>query len=77
MTPAEKISLFQQAIETVESLSPEEQTILIDIIQNRLKQQRRDELLQAVAESEQDYAQGNVRRGIVADLMAELNEWKP
>lgn len=74
MTPAEKISLFQQAIETVESLSPEEQTILIDIIQNRLKQQRRDELLQAVAESEQDYAQGNVRRGIVADLMAELNE---
>lgn len=74
MTPAEKISLFQQAIETVESLSPEEQTILIDIIQNRLKQQRRDELLQAVAESEQDYAQGNVRRGTVADLMAELNE---
>ncbi|MBE9165242.1 MULTISPECIES: hypothetical protein [Microcoleaceae] len=74
MTPAEKISLFQQAIETVESLSPEEQTILIDIIQNRLKQQRRDELLQEVAESEQDYAQGNVRRGTVADLMAELNE---
>jgi len=74
MTPAKKISLFQQAIETVESLSPEEQTILIDIIQNRLKQQRRDELLQAVAESEQDYAQGNVRRGTVADLMAELNE---
>ncbi|MCY7384826.1 MAG: hypothetical protein LH628_20040 [Microcoleus sp. CAN_BIN18] len=74
MTPAEKISLFQQAIETVESLSPEEQTILIDIIQNRLKQQHRDELLQAVAESEQDYAQGNVRRGTVADLMAELKE---
>ncbi len=74
MTPAEKTSLFQQAIETVESLSPEEQTMLIDIIQNRLKQQRRDELLQAVAESEQDYAQGNVRRGTVADLMAELNE---
>ena len=74
MTPAQKTSLFQQAIETVESLSPEEQTMLIDIIQNRLKQQRRDELLQAVAKSEKDYAQGNVRRGTVADLMAELNE---
>ena len=74
MTPAEKTSLFQQAIETVESLSPEEQTILIEIIQNRLKQPRRDELLQAVAESEKDYAQGNVRRGTVADLMAELKE---
>ena len=74
MTPAQKTSLFQQAIETVESLSPEEQTMLIDIIQNRLKQQRRDELLQAVADSEKDYTQGNVRRGTVADLMAELNE---
>lgn len=74
MTQAEKISLFQKAIETVESLSSEEQIILIDLIQNRIKQQHRDELLQAVAESEKDYAQGNVRRGTVADLMAELEE---
>ncbi|MDF0553312.1 hypothetical protein [Kamptonema sp. UHCC 0994] len=74
MTQAEKTSLFQKAIETVESLSSEEQTILIDIIQNRLKQQRRDELLEAVAESEREYVLGNVRRGTVADLMAELNE---
>ena len=73
MTQAEKTSLFQKAIETVESLSPEEQTILIDVIQNRLKQQHRDELLQAVAEAERDYVQGNVRRGTVADLMAELD----
>jgi hypothetical protein len=74
MTQAEKTSLFQKAIETVESLSSEEQIILIDLIQNRIKQQHRDELLQAVAESEKDYAQGNVRRGTVADLMAELEE---
>ncbi|OCQ93339.1 hypothetical protein BCD67_03605 [Oscillatoriales cyanobacterium USR001] len=74
MTQAEKTSVFQKAIETVESLSPEEQIILINLIQNRLKQQHRDELLQAVAESEKDYAQGNVRRGTVTDLMAELEE---
>jgi hypothetical protein len=74
MTQSEKTSLFQKAIETVESLSSEEQIILIDLIQNRIKQQHRDELLQAVAESEKDYAQGNVRRGTVADLMAELEE---
>jgi hypothetical protein len=74
MTQSEKTSVFQKAIETVESLSSEEQIILINLIQNRLKQQHRDELLQAVAESERDYAQGNVRRGTVTDLMAELEE---
>lgn len=74
MNLAEKTSLFQKAIDTVEALSPEEQNILIDIIQNRLKQQHRDELLKAVAESEKDYEIGNVRRGTVADLMAELDE---
>ena len=74
MTQAEKSSIFQKAIDTVEALSPEEQNMLIEIIQNRLKQQHRDELLKAVAESEKDYELGNVRRGTVADLMAELDE---
>jgi hypothetical protein len=33
-------------------------------------QQRRDELLKEITQAENDYAQGNVRRGSVADLMA-------
>jgi phage-related baseplate assembly protein len=74
MNLAEKTSIFQKAIDTVEALSPEEQNVLIHIIQNRLKQQHRDELLKAVAESENDYEIGNVHRGTVADLMAELDD---
>ncbi|MBN3923759.1 hypothetical protein [Nostoc sp. NMS4] len=70
----EKTSTFQKAIEAVEALDPEAQAILVDIIQKRLKQQRRDDLLKEVAQAESDYAQGNVRRGSVADLMAELDE---
>jgi hypothetical protein len=75
----EKTSTLQKAIEVVETLSIEEQAILIDVIQNRLKQQRRDEILQAVAESRQEYAEGKVRSGSVADLLAELdsrNVWQ-
>lgn len=67
---AEKTSTLQKAIEVVEALSPDEQAILIDIIDKRLKQQRREQLLQEVAESERDYALGNVRRGSVSDLLA-------
>ena len=67
-------SAFQQAIETVEALPLEDQAVLVDIIQQRLKQQRREELLQRVAETERDYVTGNIRRGSVADLMAELDD---
>jgi hypothetical protein len=67
-------SSFQQAIETVEALPLEDQIALIDLLQHRLQHDRRQLLLQQIAESEQDYATGNIRRGNVADLMAELNE---
>ncbi|NEU71225.1 hypothetical protein PI95_001170 [Hassallia byssoidea VB512170] len=70
----EKTSIFQKAIEAVEALDPEAQVILLDIISKRLKQQRRDELLKEIAQAENEYAQGNIRRGSVADLMAELDE---
>ncbi|BAZ31499.1 hypothetical protein NIES4074_39720 [Cylindrospermum sp. NIES-4074] len=69
----EETSTLQQAIEVVEALDPEDQVILIDIIQNRLKQQRRDALLKAVVEAREAYAKGEVRSGTVADLMAELD----
>ncbi|MBE9054232.1 hypothetical protein IQ243_28335 [Nostocales cyanobacterium LEGE 11386] len=69
----EKTSTFQKVIEVVEALELEEQAMLVDIIQNRLKQQQRDALLKEVTQAESDYTQGNVRRGSVADLMADLD----
>jgi hypothetical protein len=69
----QKTSSFQQAIETIESLPIDEQITLIDLMQNRLRYQRRQDLLQQVAEAEQAYVTGNVRKGTVADLMAELD----
>jgi hypothetical protein len=74
MTHAEKTSIFQKAIEAVEALSLDEQAILVDIILKRLQQQGRVHLLEEVAQAEREYAQGNVRRGSVADLLAELDD---
>ena len=68
-----KTSDFQNAIEVVEALPLEDQEVLIDILAKRIKQQKRDDLLKAIVEVEKDYADGNVRRGSVADLMAELD----
>ena len=69
-----RTSIFQQAIEAVEALSIEDQAMLIDLVQQRLRHQRREELLEQVSEAERDYAAGNIRRGSVADFMAELED---
>lgn len=73
MSKNTKISQFQQALEAVEALSLEDQSMLLDILHKRLRQQRRNELLKEVAEVRQDYAQGNVKFGSIADFMAELD----
>jgi hypothetical protein len=71
---AEKISTLQKALDAVEALEPEEQVILVDIISKRLSQQRRDVLLREVTQARDDYQNGNIKRGSVADLMTELDE---
>ena len=67
-------SQFQEVIETVEALPPDDQMLLIEIIRQRLIEYHRAELIERVAEARQAYQQGNVRRGTVADLMKELDK---
>jgi hypothetical protein len=58
----------------VESLPPDDQVLLIEIIRRRLIQHRRAELAAEVAETRDAYQRGEVRRGTVADLTKELAE---
>ena len=67
-------SRFQQAIETVEALPPDDQLLLIEIIRQRLIQYWRAEAVAEVAEAREAYRHGQVRRGMMADLMKELGE---
>jgi hypothetical protein len=67
-------SRFQEVIETVEALPPDDQIILIEIIRQRLIEHRRAQLASDVAESRAVYQSGDVRRGSVADLMEDLVE---
>jgi len=67
-----QVAFFQNAIETVELLPPGDQMLLIEIVRQRLIQQRRAELVTEVAEARQAYRRGDVQRGTVDDLMKEL-----
>ncbi len=69
-----KTSAFQQAIETVEKLSLEEQEILLDTLQKRLHQQRRVILSQEIKEIRQELAEGNVKFGSVDRFLKELDQ---
>ncbi len=66
-------SIFQQAVATVEALSIEDQTILIEIIQNRLRQKKRDQLKQEIEDVRQEYREEQVKFGSVEDFLAELD----
>jgi len=67
-----RTSYFQDVIETVEKLPPEDQMLLVEIIRQRLIEKRRMELITRVAEARQAYRNGDVQRGTVDDLMKEL-----
>lgn len=67
-----KAPRFQEVIETVETLPPDDQALLVEIIRQRLIQHRRKELAAEIAEAREAYQRGEVHRGTVADLMEAL-----
>lgn len=70
----QKNSSFQNAIAVVEALSTEDQTLLIEIIQKRLQQQKRNRLKQEIEEVRQEYREGKVTFGSVDDFINELEK---
>ena len=69
-----KASDFQRVIESVETLTIDDQFLLVEIIRQRLNQYRRSQLIAEVAEARQAYQAGNVQRGTVDDLLKELDQ---
>ena len=67
-------SYFQNVIETVEKLPPDDQMLLVEIIRQRLIEIRRKDLVAEVAEARQLYRVGDVKRGTVEELIRELDE---
>ena len=63
---------FDAVVELVEEMSDEEQKILINLIRQRLKEKRRDEIALNIVSAEEEYLNGQLFRGTVNDIMAEL-----
>jgi len=68
-----KTITFNDALEIVESLPEGQRESLIEIVKNRLVEERRDRLAQNIKEAREEYARGDIRKGTVDDLMRETS----
>ncbi len=66
-------SLLQKALDVVESLTLEDQRVLFNILDNRLKQNQRQEIIQDIKEVRLEYEQGKVQFGTVDEFLEELD----
>lgn len=60
-------------LDEIESLSSDEQMVLLDIVKRRLSDRRRAEIAANIAQAKQEYQSGQVFRGTVDEAIAELN----
>jgi len=67
-----KTSSFQEAIETVEKLSLDEQEMLINILKNRLREQKRVQLVKDIKDAEQEFSQGKCQPVTPDEIMEEI-----
>ncbi len=68
----EATSQFQSLIDSIEAMNDEDQEMLVTIIQKRLQEKRRQELIDNVHQAQLDYKKGNVKSGSVEDLMKDV-----
>ena len=64
--------VFQEIIDSIESLSVEDQDYLFELIRKRRIENRRAEILANAEEVMQSFKNGTAKRGSVDDLIADL-----
>ncbi len=76
MSGAAQSLSFQDLIDAIESLSLDDQSTLVEIIDKAIIERRRAELVAEVKEAREAFSRGEVKRGTVKDLMKDyrLNE---
>lgn len=69
-----KTYTFDAIVELVEEMSDDEQITLIELIKQRLREKRRDVISLNIVRANEEYLNGEVFRGTVADVMAQLKQ---
>ncbi len=65
---------FNEILESIEQLTDEEQEMLTDIIRNRLRERRREEIARNAKETYEALKEGRAKTGTIDDLKRDLKE---
>jgi hypothetical protein len=65
---------FQDLIEAVEAMPLEDQSILVELINKRITEKRRAELIAEVQEARNAFKSGEAKSGTFEDLMKDLKD---
>jgi hypothetical protein len=65
---------FDKILDTIDQLPIDQQETLVEVIQRRLIDLRRQEIAKHAAEARQLYLAGKLPKGTVEDLMADLDK---
>ena len=65
---------FQKALEIIESFPEEQRESLIEVVNHRLLEERRDRLARSIQEAREEFSRGEFKRGTVDELIRELSK---
>ena len=65
-------SKFSDVLETIEKFTVDEKETLVDILQNRLREDKRRRIIKSVKESQREFEKGNLKPSSVDDIMKEI-----
>ena len=67
-------NVFDQILEKADEMSLDEQELIIEILKNRYREKRREEILENAKKTAEEYEKGLTSKGTVADLLKELGK---
>ncbi len=65
-------SKFSDVLETIEKFTVDEKETLVDILQNRLREDKRQQIIKSVKESQREFERGNLKPSSIDDIMKEI-----
>jgi len=63
---------FAEVLETIEKFTVDEKETLVDILQNRLREIKRQRIVKSVKESQREFEKGKLKPASVDDIMKEV-----
>jgi len=65
-------SVFDEILDKVDEMPLEDQSIIIELIKNRQREKRREEILRNAQQTLEEYKKGLTSKGSVTELVQEL-----